>query len=210
LAVEKSVITSTLLKGESAVKNKLVGASKDPLCRFPVGDIGRDRFDTQPLAHRCKVARLSRDHPDPRALIDERLHNAEPQSAAAAGNFGVPGIACPRQRLIEFRLDHRLDETVHTIPHGGFDRIEPIVKKLGSRRRSRLLVREVCDRAWHCLVFTGASTPESVGLNTRRLRSLQFPTKPATLPLTMAGTYSFEKGILSSRCTLPLPARPPR
>jgi threonine/homoserine/homoserine lactone efflux protein len=35
------------------------------------------------------------------------------------------------------------------------------------------------------VVSTGASTPESVGLNTRRLRTLQFPTTPATLPVAI-------------------------
>ena len=62
-------------------------------------------------------------------------------------SFGVPDIACPRQRLIEFRLDHCLDEPVHTVANGGFDRIEPVLKKLGRRCRHRLPIREACDRA---------------------------------------------------------------
>ena len=42
-------------------------------------------------------------------------------------------VAGAQKTEIKFALDHGLDKAAHPIPHAGFDRIEPIVKKVDRR-----------------------------------------------------------------------------
>ena len=42
-------------------------------------------------------------------------------------------VARPRQRFLELRLDQALDEMPDLIPNPRFDRVKPVLKKLGVR-----------------------------------------------------------------------------
>jgi hypothetical protein len=105
--------------------NRGADVRKDPLCRVPVLDIGRHWFDIQPLAHRRKVARLARNHPDPRALIDERLHNAEPQSAAAAGDDNALVFYAHSLRSVAIQMPRRMTPQKGATAANGVDAKTP-------------------------------------------------------------------------------------
>src|SRR5712672_723080 len=47
-------------------------------------------------------------------------------------------VASPRQRRLKLSLDHALDKAPHLRPHTHFNRVEPVVKKLGARPSCRM------------------------------------------------------------------------
>ena len=49
-------------------------------------------------------------------------------------------VARARKGRIKLALDHALDKAARPIPHAGFDRIEPIVKKVDRRVGCRLRI----------------------------------------------------------------------
>jgi hypothetical protein len=53
-----------------------------------------------------------------RAVPQSAITSCQFLRLVSIGAWSNSGIARPRQRLIEFRLDHRLDEPVHPLPHG--------------------------------------------------------------------------------------------
>src|SRR6267142_4889421 len=73
------------------------------------------------------------------------------------------GVARARQCRLELGLDHRLDELAHPIAQAGFDRIKPIVEKMGRRLGCRLQGHRLRAIVGHGVVSTGAQTPASFG-----------------------------------------------
>ena len=64
-------------------------------------------------------------------------------------------VARPRQRRIEFFLDHRLNEAAHLRSQTCLDRIEPIVEKFFFGR----VVRRLRGISLHGVISIGAETP---------------------------------------------------
>jgi hypothetical protein len=47
-------------------------------------------------------------------------------------SLGQAAVAWPQEGFLQLRLDHALDEMPHSFAHPGFDRIKPVLKKLGT------------------------------------------------------------------------------
>src|SRR5262249_39325435 len=101
----------------------------------------------------------------------------------------TPGVARAAERLVELGFEQALQKLTNPIAKASFDRIEPVVEK--PLRCLDFRLRQVTSRgiACHGVISAGASTPESLGGPSWRLRRLHFPTTPAKATVKNRGSF---------------------
>ncbi len=76
--------------------------------------------------------------------------NAGDAIRAAIIGFASSSIARTGENRVELGLKHRFDEAAHPVAQASFDRIKPVVKKIGGVFSSRL-----CRTGLHDIVLHG-------------------------------------------------------
>jgi len=74
----------------------------------------------------------------------------------AARWLPTASVARPRQRHVEFTLEHGVEKFVNPIAQASFDRIEPVAEKMGSRLGCRLRRIRLRGIACHGVVSSPA------------------------------------------------------
>src|SRR6516162_4330019 len=77
------------------------------------------------------------------------------------GGLRAAPVTRPLQRLIQFALDHGMDEAAHALAHLRFNRIKPVVEKIHSRSADRLRELRLRDRALHGVVSCPTTSGDS-------------------------------------------------